>query len=701
MNKLRPFFTLSLCLASLHGVTAVGQEATADRIIITATQGSETGGAGRVAISDTAALLSNTPGVSLNAGGGISSLPAIHGMADDRLKIVVDGMQTTSACANHMNPPLSYVAPADASGISVIAGITPVSLGGDSIGGTILVDTSTPVFASGDEKIRKTGEFSAFSRSVNSASGASIWGAVATSDLSIRLSGGTERAGDYRDGHGEKVTSTYFEDHNVGVELAARNGDNLWVARAGHQSIPRQGFVNQQMDMVSNHATYFNLAYLGQFSWAKLDAKIYWQNTQHEMNLGEDKQKVAMMLMPMDTHGRDTGYSLRAEIPLSATDALRIGHEFHRFRLDDWWPPVPGSEPWMAPDTFLSINDGHRDQVSLFAEWESRLTAHWTSSLGLRSDEVRMNTGKVHGYSTDPQTSYPADAAAFNAMDHSRSDSNWDLTALARYEESEHARYEIGYARKTRSPNLYERYAWPTDWMSSGMINWFGDGNYYVGNPDLKPEVANTLSATADWHDGTGNRWKFKATPYYTYVDDFIGVDVVNSGTWGSTFNQLRFANHDAKIYGLDLSGAITLWDSNVYGLGRLEGVVGYVRGKQQDTGANLYHMMPLNAQLTLEQKLSAWTNTLQVHLVERKTNVDPLRREPVANGYALVDLMTQYQRRQLALNFGVTNLFNKYYALPLGGVNFDKFYATSWSGLIGPVAGQGRSVNVGLTAKF
>jgi len=45
------------------------------------------------------------------SGGGISSRPIIHGMADDRLRTQVDGMNLISSCANHMNPALSYVAP--------------------------------------------------------------------------------------------------------------------------------------------------------------------------------------------------------------------------------------------------------------------------------------------------------------------------------------------------------------------------------------------------------------------------------------------------------------------------------------------------------------------------------------------------------------------------------------------------------------
>jgi iron complex outermembrane receptor protein len=42
----------------------------------------------RTSTSDSARLLQDVPGVSLYGAGGISSLPAIHGLADDRLRVV-------------------------------------------------------------------------------------------------------------------------------------------------------------------------------------------------------------------------------------------------------------------------------------------------------------------------------------------------------------------------------------------------------------------------------------------------------------------------------------------------------------------------------------------------------------------------------------------------------------------------------------
>ena len=78
---------------------------------------------------NTAEIVAEAPGVSLRANGQLASIPMLHGLGDERTKIVVDGMTVASSCPNHTDPTLSYVAPAQVSQVTVLAGITSVSLG--------------------------------------------------------------------------------------------------------------------------------------------------------------------------------------------------------------------------------------------------------------------------------------------------------------------------------------------------------------------------------------------------------------------------------------------------------------------------------------------------------------------------------------------------------------------------------------------
>ena len=142
--------------------------------------------AGRAATSDTAALFAGVAGVSVNSAGGVSSLPAIHGLGADRVNLLVNGMQVGVACANEMNSPLSYLDPAAVGTATVMAGITPVSLGGDSIAGTIAVDSPTPKF-SVSGSIETSGRASVFYRSNANTIGGSLTARVAGEDFALTL----------------------------------------------------------------------------------------------------------------------------------------------------------------------------------------------------------------------------------------------------------------------------------------------------------------------------------------------------------------------------------------------------------------------------------------------------------------------------------------------------------------------------------
>ena len=685
---------------------------------------------GRTASSDTANLLRSVPGVSLFGAGGVSSLPSVHGLADDRLRIQVDGMDLVSACGNHMNPPLSYIDPTRVGSVRVFAGITPVSVGGDSIGATIQVDSPAPEFALAGEGRRVQGQAGAFYRSNGDGMGLNLSATYATEQMSLRYDGSTAEADNYKAARdfkaagpaasdkpaqwlgGDEVGSSSYKTRNHSLAYAFRSDEHLVEMRLGLQDIPYQNYPNQRMDMTGNDSHQFNLRYQGQYSWGQLQARAYHEKTRHAMNFGEDKQFLYgpannVPGMPMDTEGKTTGVRVKGDITLSERDTLRAGAEAQQYSLDDWWLPSGGG---MAPNTFWNIRDGQRDRFDVYGEWEARWNPQWLSQIGLRSSHVRTHSGAVQGYNN----SYDMDANAFNAKDRKRSDSNIDLTALARYTPNANASYEFGFAHKTRSPNLYERYTWATGGMAMRMINLVGDGNGYVGNPDLKPETANTLSATADWHDATGERWGVKFTPYLTYVNNYIDAKRCGGGggmsactnanlTASNAFVYLRYLNQDARLHGFDLSGFTDLGKHGQWGQFTLSGVLSYVNGKNRTTGDHLYNIMPLNARVALTQRLGAWTTSAELQVVDGKTRVNAERNELTTAGYGLVNLRASYEWKQVRLDFGIDNLFDRFYNHPQGGAYVGQ--GRTMAGTAVPwgvrVPGMGRSFNVGVTVKF
>lgn len=694
--------------------------------------------AARVGTSDTATLLLQVPGVSLYGAGGVSSLPAIHGLADDRVRIAVDGMDLIASCPNHMNPPLSYLDPTVVGSLKVYAGIVPVSLAGDSIGGTIIADSPEPEFAAPGEKYLLKGSIGGYYQSNGNGYSANVGATAATDSFSIAYSGALAKSQNYQAGGDFKTTratgrlghtlplnevgSTAYDTRNQTLDFAWKNGIHKVEAQIGYQDIPQELFPNQRMDMLGNEQKSFDLNYTGDFNWGKLEAQAYYQKVDHFMDFGPDKRfwygpatgmtsvdgkpcwpisSTCAAGMPMNTDAKTLGANLQAEIDLTETQLLRLGAEYQGYRLDDWWSPSGAN---MYPGTFWNINDGQRDRVALYGEWEARPTPQWLTLLGIRFEQVDMNTGDVRGYNTSPTApgKQYQEANLFNAQDHQQTDNNINLSALARYRLDETKNLEFGYAHLVRSPNLYERYTWSSWAMAASMNNSVGDGNGYVGDINLKPEQANTLSATFDWH-APGRDWELQATPYYTYVTDYI--DAIRTAVWiPDAFNVLRYANQKAQLYGIDVSGKMPLFKSD-FGRFGLKGLLNYTKGENLDTNDGLYNIMPLNVTLSLTQKLGGWDNAIEVVMVDTKDDLSEVRNEIETPGYTLFNLRGSYSWTKVRLDFGIENLLDRFYSLPLGGAYLGQGKTMELNPITPAwgtaVPGMGRSYYVGLNLKF
>jgi iron complex outermembrane receptor protein len=658
-------------------------------------------------------------------------------------------------------------------------------VGGDSIGGSIVVESAKPKFAQADAGLLKEGEIGGFHRSNGDAHGVNASVTLAGENLSVRYSGAMAKSDNYktasnfkdalfgnpvnspftgRNGHTlalDEVGSTAYETRNQSLGLDWKTGNHLVDFTYTNQDIPFENFANQRMDMTKNESDKFNLGYEGLFGWGVLKTRAYHERTDHEMDFGAVKrywygpglaptgaggntainplpcsplsgttgvapnQVGCAAGMPMYTASKTDGLNINGEIPLSVNDTLRLGLEYQSYTLDDWWPES-GAMMFgggvVGDEAFWNINNGQRDRYALFGEWEAKFNPQWTGLFGVRHELVKMNTGDVRGYdiilaAPGSFASTNDDATAFNASDRSKTDQNWDLTASAQFRPSESQRYEFGLAQKTRSPSLYERYTWSSWQMAALMNNFVGDGNGYFGNINLKPEVAHTISVTGDWR-GADKKWGIKATPYYTRVKDYIdavqwtGNAVTGTPSASNTAGQyrvMRYVNQSARLYGLDLSGFAQIASNTGYGDFTVSGLVNYVNGENRDTGDNLYNIMPLNGKLALTQKWGKWTNTLEGVFVAGKDDVSAVRNEIETSGYSLFNLRSSHEWKQVRLDIGVENLFDRAYDLPLGGAYVGQgttmTTATSATGVVPlwgtAVPGMGRSIYVGLNVKF
>lgn len=646
--------------------------------------------------SDTGALVTTVPGVAANSGGGVSSMPSVRGLSEQRLRIVVDAMPIDAACPNDMNSPLSYTDPQTVASIAVVPGVSPVSMGGDNIAGVISVETAPPKFAI-DGKLLLTGEASVFYRSNDDGVSTALTLTAAGKHVSATYSGSYTSAGNYTGG-GDlgTVRSTQYAKTDHQLALAAQTAAGLFELKGGYHSAPHEGFPNQWMDMTDNQSWFVNGRYRGMFDWGKVDLTAAYRETRHKMNFLADKLPGDM---PMNTNANTFTAGLKLEVPVSQATTLRAGADYHNEWLDDYWPPVAGSM-MMGPGTYVNINGARRDRVGVYGEWEQHWSPAFSMLAGVRLDHVTMNTGNVQPYGTNMmQMADVMAAATFNAADHHKADDAWSGTLLASWQAAEGVVFELGYAHKARSPNIYERYSWGRGSMASRMIGWYGDGNGYVGNLNLKPERADTVSAALRVESAGGAT--LRLSPYYTHVNDYIDAVFVQNLTdmmgMPTGFVQLQFANQEAEFYGLDTSASVPLLKGE-HGATSLTAAASWLHGENLADHQPVYHQMPFNARIGIDHVAGPFEAGGEVQFVARKDRVDPTRHEPETSGYTLVNLWFAYTLAGYKFSVSADNLFDEAYYLPLGGVSLGDYKAT---GVLRPVPGRGRSVNFGLSTKF
>lgn len=677
--------------------------------------------------SDLVDLLTQSPSVSVNQAGGTSGFPVMRGLADHRLDVQVDGMSLLSSCPNHMNTPLSYVSPTQTQSVEIYPSITPVSVGGDSIGGSILVKTEDPVFAAKGERLTQ-GEIGAYYRSNGHAKGGNLRVTTASDNLNLTYKGnyadsenihasndfktfttttnaasGTEFTPGTEGSTTDKneVAGTAYKTMNHNLSLAYKGRDSLFSATVSKQTTPYQQYPNQRMDMTQNDSHKVNLAYDKMMDWGEYTVQAYTENVDHKMAFMDYKTSKQM---PMSTESRTNGMKFSTLTVLSDSSDLNLGTEVQQYSLDDYWSPNPAAAG-MSPGTFWNVKDGTRDRYAVFAEWLSQLNPQWKTRFGARYERVNTDAGEVNGYHDADSfmmgskvTNEASESAAFNAADRSKADNNLSFNALASYTASQTFDVEMGLARQVRSPDLYERYTWSTWSMAALMNNFAGDGNGYVGDMNLKPETAYTVSANFDWHDADQKKWGLQVMPYVTQIEDYVDAALVKS--YGD-FSVLKYANQSARLYGLDIAANRQIL-KDTFGDWSVKAKVNYVKGTNEDTNDNLYNVMPLNGTLALAQKMGGWNNAIEWVLVGDKTSVSAVRNELETKGYNLVHLRSSYNWSNMRIDAGVENLFDTAYNLPTGGAYTGEGNTMSVTGIpLMSVPGQGRSLYAGLNIKF
>lgn len=659
--------------------------------------------------SNTAEIANDILGGSVFKTGGISSFPVVHGLKDDQLHVALGGMQLNSACPNHMNPILSYLFPNQLSTVTAYTGIVPVSADGNSIGASITVHQAPPQFAA-PGKTLTTGDVGAYYRTNGDATGAHLGATTATDTFSLTYKANIAHSSDYKAGGdfhpsgsvatgrgsigGDVVGSSAYNTSNQLLEFAYRNGTQLADLSVNWQDIPYEYYPNQRMDMVGNKSLLIHMNYRNRFDWGDIHLHLYHQDVRHTMDFGDDKQYLygTATGMPMKSHGRIDAARLDSIVRLDGSNLLRAGVLLHAFRLNDYWPP--SGTTMMAPDTFYNIHDGHSTRYDAYLEWQRHWTPRWTTLAGMRSDTIEQNVDDVQGYNM----MYKAQATAFNSQSHRKTDNNWDWSLLAKFQPTDMQKYTFGVMRQERSPNLYQRYTWSSMPMAAVMNNLVGDGNGYVGNLNLRPEVAYTANVSGEWANTQSRMWKIDADAYLTQINDYIGAQCAPGQTCHSgQFNVLQYVNQRARMAGADVLGQVLLIQTREAGDFLLNARVDYIHARNTTTKDGLFGIAPWQARVQLVQNTTHWNNGIAVQIVGAKNNISTVQSEPETGTYTVVNMHATYSIHNVTIRAGIDNLFNRFYYDPQAGTYVGQGATMHINGIPSGIAvpGPGRSFNI------
>lgn len=587
-----------------------------------------------VPASDGSDYLKTIPGFSQIRNGGTNGDPVFRGMFGSRLRILTDNGEMPGACPARMDAPSSYISPESFDVLTLIKGPETVLWGPGNSAGTLRFDREQPRF----DKPGIQGTASVLAASNNRwDENADI--SLGSEDGYLRLIGNKSRAGDYKDGNGDRVPSKWDKwngdmalgwtpDKDTLLEMTAGKGDG--EARYAGRSMDGSRFRRESLGMR------FEKSGIGEV-FDKLEANIYYNYANHVMDnyslrapgmnmsgsmgsaMGsamEHGSAMHSMSMPMAMQldrrtvgGRMMGTWLWSDYELRSGVDTQLST--HRSKDDDRWD-----------------KDARFHDYGLFSELTWLATEQSKVTGGARLDRVLVDNF------TDTGSSQRTDLlpAGFVRVEHNLAEMPVMFYA------------GIGYTE--RFPDYWELFS-PT----------YGPGGSADVFDNVKTEKTTQLDIGAQY---TGKRLNGWVSAYIGRVNDFI---------------LFRYDPHHPRISQVDNVNATIM--GGEAGIGyqltetwKTDASLAYSWGRNIDDHQPLPQIPPLEARLGLTWERGDWSSTGLLRLVSSQHRVAINEGNVVGKdfdssaGFAIFSANAAYRlNKSVKLSAGVDNLFDKAYS--------------------------------------
>jgi iron complex outermembrane receptor protein len=611
----------------------------------------------------TAELLKRTPGANVNFNGPLTGITQYRGMFGNRMNVLVDGLHINSGGPNSMDPPLHYMPRPRVEGLEIFRGIAPVSSGLETIGGTIMAHSKRGEFSEG-ENFELSGYVDGGGQSVDKGYSAGGIATLSNNRHLIELGGSREKGDDTDFGDGT-IADTAYDRNTYDLGYGFRSDSQEMGIRYLHNDTNETGTPALPMDIIFFDSDFINGDYHADIGDMSLDAKLGYSKIDHQMNNFELRAPPPDQARYRFTNADSRGwtYTLKALKPLAmgnvnfGIDGNLAQHNATIFN--------PNNSNFFVQN----FNDVNRDRWGVFTEWRSRYAGAWGSELGLRYTRVDMEAGQVDGTPAQTPGGPQVLRDRFNNAKRDITDNNIDAVVKINYQLRPDLKAELGLARKTRSPSYQESYLWLPLQATGGLA----DGNNYVGNLELDPELAYQVELSLNWQ--TRDLYLIPHI-FYRRVNDYIQGTPVSDpvvlavSTANGDPSPLQFNNVEAEFYGVDLEAGYALTES-----WHADALLSLVRGERRDIDDNLYRIAPPNATVAMSYIQPRWSASVEGEFYAKQDKVSQTNEETPSAGYGLLNLFGQYtlyeaHRTTTTLRAGIDNVLDKTYQPHLNGTN-------------------------------
>lgn len=612
--------------------------------------------------ADAVAIAARMAGAAAIGNGALSGQLSYRGLFGERVLGRVNGQRFATGGPNAMDPPLHYAPSILVDLIEVARGVAPVSQG-PSLAGAVNAELVQVPFAKGSTP-EVHGRFGAQYRSVDDSYAVGGAAGLSTSSWRIGVIVSREEGDDYAF-DGGTVGSSSFERTNYGVHAGVKFGEGELFAEYRRNETDPTGNPAFPMDIEYFNTDFLRGGYSGQLTG----------NIGFSLMLGHVSVRHLMdnySLRDPDPAAMSTRATFADADTSTAEASLRFGSTSRNVivggdvELVEKYVRI--TNPFNANFFVEAQPDLTSDRYGAFVQLRNALGSA-EFELGARLDRTKQ-AGGVPALGSAVPTGPVGLANAFAASARAANDTTFDAV-LRIWLPREEVTPRITLARKTRVPSLLERFGWLPTSASFGLA----DGNIYVGNQALDPEVAWIAEAGFDVDAGPVS---FRPTAFYRRVDDYIQgtpfdatagvidtpVEMVANMNGDAT--PLLFRNVDAELYGVDMDFSVEATDHLLF-----EGSASYVRTKRRDIADSLYRVPPANARLAAIWQQDRWSLGAEATAAADQDRVSLSNDETTSEGYVVVGLFGSFAVSDgITLDAGVENLFDGYYQPHLSGVN-------------------------------